>query len=62
MKKKHQSSESPALLSDQVSNSTRTRLRDHRTTTAESKEAPQDNIYVIESILEVDTKDDEKFF
>ena len=58
----HQSSESPALLSDQVSNSTRTRLRDHRTTTAESKEAPQDNIYVIESILEVDTKDDETFF
>lgn len=43
----------PALASDQVSESTRKTLRDHRNKTAFSKEAPQDNIYVIESILEM---------
>ena len=54
----HQSSESPALLSEQVSKSTRMKLRDHRTTTTESKDAPQDNIYVIESILGIKTEGD----
>ena len=58
----HQSSESPALLSEQVSKSTRMKLRDHRTTTTESRDAPQDNIYVIESILGIKTKDNESYF
>ena len=42
----------PVMTSDGVSESTRTSLRDHRNKTATSKEAQQDNIYVIESILE----------
>ena len=58
----HQSSESPALLSEQVCKSTRMKLRDHKTTTTESKDAPQDNIYVIESILGIKTKDNESYF
>jgi hypothetical protein len=46
----------PAMTSDNVSVSTRTSLRDHRNKTAESKDVHQDDIYVIESIL--DMKDD----
>ena len=43
--------ESPALLSSQVSKDTRMKLREHRTSTAASSDAGQDNIYVIETIL-----------
>ena len=35
-----------------MSKETRVKLRDHRTTTAASSEASQDNIYVIETVLE----------
>ena len=42
---------SPAMTSDQVSSSTRISLRNHRTATSSFKETPQDNIYVIETIL-----------
>ena len=55
--REHQTSQSPALLSSQVSKTTRMRLRDHRTATAESTEASQDNIYVIETILGTKTQD-----
>ena len=58
----HQVSESPALLSSQVSKSTRVSLRDHRTNTAASTEASQDNIYVIETILGTKTQDDLRYF
>ena len=47
----HLSSQSPALLSDQISKSTRKSLRDHRSANARSTDAPQDNIYVIETVL-----------
>ena len=53
----HKFSESPALLSSQVSKTTRMKLRDHRTATAASTDASQDNIYVIESILGTKTHD-----
>ena len=46
----HQDTESPALLSSQVSKSTRLSLRDHRMNTAASSEASQDNIYVMDSL------------
>ena len=42
----------PAMTSDQVSTSTRMSLRNHRTMTSTFKETPQDNIYVIETVLE----------
>ena len=58
----HQTSQSPALLSEQISNATRMKLRDHRSATTESREAPQDNIYVIESILNIKIKDDASYF
>ena len=58
----HQQSESPALLSSQVSRNTRNNLRNHRTNTAASSEASQDNIYVIESIVDLRIKDDSKYF
>ena len=50
--KEHQLSQSPALLSEQLPQTTRKKLRDHRTREAESTDAPQDNVYVIESILD----------
>ena len=58
----HQNSESPALLSSQVSESTRTKLRDHRTATAASTEAAQDNIYVIETVLGSKVENGVQFF
>ena len=58
----HQNSESPALLSSQVSESTRMKLRDHRTATAASTEASQDNIYVIETVLGSKVEDGVQFF
>ena len=58
----HQTSQSPALLSSQVSKSTRMTLRDHNTVTAQSDDASQDNIYVIETILETQSKDDITLF
>ena len=58
----HLNSQSPALLSDQVSKSTRNSLRDHRSSTTQSKEAPQDNIYVIETILGSQIKDGVKMY
>lgn len=48
----HVGMSTPAMTSDKVSASTRTSLRDHRKKTAESKDAHQDDIYVIESIVE----------
>ena len=58
----HQDTESPALLSSQVSKSTRMSLRDHRMNTAASSEASQDNIYVIETILGTRMEKDVKYF
>ena len=43
---------SPAMNSEQVSETTRTTLRNHRNITAASKSAPQDNVYVIETVLD----------
>jgi hypothetical protein len=42
----------PAMPSDSVSESTRASLRDHRNKTSTTKDAQQDNMYVIESLLE----------
>ena len=60
--KEHQTSQSPALLSSQVSRDTRMTLRDHNTATAKSTEAQQDNIYVIETIFDMKMKDDGKYY
>ena len=59
---RHQEEQSPALLCEEVSKETRKKLRDHRTQSATSSEAPQDNIYVIESILGRKVKKDGTFF
>ena len=48
----HVSLLSPALTSDDVSQTTRMTLREHRVETSEFKDAPQDQVYVIETILE----------
>ena len=37
-------------------------LRDHNTANAKSTEAPQDNIYVIETIFDMKMKDDGKYY
>ena len=58
----HLTSQSPALLSDQVTKATRKSLRDHRSTNARSNDAPQDSIYVIESILGTKDIDGIKMF
>ena len=42
----------PAMTSDQVSEQTRASLRSHRNTTSTVKDSPQDNIYVIETVLD----------
>ena len=42
----------PAMTSDQVSDQTRSSLRNHRNTTSSFKDSPQDNIYVIETVLD----------
>lgn len=49
----HKNTESPIIDSDKISSRTRSKLRDHRTETTGSKEAGQDNMYIIESILDV---------
>ena len=48
----------PRLISSQVSRDTRMKLREHRESTAISSDASQDNIYVIETILNLKKKDD----
>ena len=48
----HVSISSPAIPSDQVSAATRNDLREYRKNTANFKDAPQDNIYVVEALLE----------
>ena len=53
---------SPAITSDKVSETTRIQLRNHRNETSEMKDAPQDNIYVIETILSKKIEDDEVSF
>ena len=53
---------SPAITSDKVSTSTRQSLREHRTATSSFKEALQDNIYVIETLLEKKVKNKEEFW
>ena len=58
----HLSSQSPGPLSDQVSKATRKSLRDHRSAKAHSSDAPQDSIYVIESILGTKVIDGIKMF
>ena len=58
----HVASPSPALLSEQVSKSTRNSLRDHRTANSNTTEAPQDSIYVIETILATKIDDGIKMF
>ena len=60
--KEHQTSQSPALLSSQVTKDTRMTLRDHNTATAKSLDAQQDNIFVIETILDVEIKAEVKNF
>ena len=42
----------PVMTSESVTDTTRTALRDHRNQTSTSKDAPQENIYVIESLVE----------
>ena len=48
----HVNLSSPALTSDDVSETTRITLREHRAETSEFKDAPQDQVYVIETIFE----------
>ena len=48
----HVNMATPAMTSNQVSSSTRMTLRDHRKATSIFKESPQDNIYVIESLVD----------
>ena len=50
----------PAMTADNVSVSTRTTLSNHRNKTAELKDSHQDDVYVIESILEM--KEDEHLY
>ena len=45
------------MTSDNVSEGTRKKLREYRTETSSFKDAQQDNIYVVESLLE--TKKDQ---
>ena len=52
----------PAMTSDQVSCSTRMSLRNHRTITSTFKETPQDNIYVMETVLEKKTEKSQIFW
>ena len=53
---KHRSEESPVLTEKGVSKETRERLTKHRKDNAESDKAPNDKVYIIESILDI--KDD----
>ena len=48
----HVNLSSPALTSDDVSETTRITLREHRAETSEFKDAPLDQVYVIETIFE----------
>ena len=49
----HQSEKSPAVTSDMISSRTRQQLRKHRTDTAIYSEAEQDDVFIVESILEI---------
>ena len=58
----HMGLPSPAITSENVSESTRIKLRSHRNETAETKDAPQDHIYVVESILVKKVEKDDSYF
>ena len=45
--------ETPALSSEQLNKESRNKLRNERSDKTNSREAPQDNIYIIESILDI---------
>ena len=49
----HGSEESPAVTANSISSRTRQQLRKYRTDTASYSEAEQDEVYVVESILEI---------
>ena len=49
----HQSEKSPAVTSDMISSRTRQQLRKHRTDTAIYSDAEQDDVFIVESILEI---------
>ena len=49
----HQTEKSPAVTSDMISSRTRQQLRKHRTDTAIYSEAKQDDVFIVESILEI---------
>ena len=53
---------SPALTADNVTDTTRIKLREHRAETSATKDAPQDQIYVIESILENKVENETQYF
>ena len=58
----HDGLETPAMTSDQVSLETRSTLRNHRTATSSFKDSPQDNIYVIETILDCKIEESKKYW
>ena len=53
---------SPALTAENVTDTTRIKLREHRAETSATKDAPQDQIYVIESILEKKEENETHYF
>ena len=58
----HVNMATPAMTSNQVSSSTRMTLRDHRKATSTFKESPQDNIYVIQSLVDKKTEEDTTYW
>ena len=50
---KHRSEESPVLTGKDISKETKEKLRKHRKDNAASDKAPDDKVYIIESILEI---------
>ena len=55
----HADFESPVMSSDNVTKETRSKLRSYRKKTSSVKDIPQDNIYIIESIIDVHQKKSE---
>ena len=54
--KEHCSEESPAVTASSISSRTRQQLRKYRTDTALYAEAEQDEVYIVESIMEIKAK------
>ena len=53
----HCTEESPAVTASSVSSRTRQQLRKYRTDTASYAEAEQDEVYIVESIMEIKSKE-----